>query len=59
MEKMIIRQIETCPKCGKWNPWRKYSTRVVKGERRIYVKCVNCGKREVVVYRGNRLTTAD
>jgi ribosomal protein S27AE len=48
---VIVRKIETCPKCGKWQPWRKYSTRVIKGERRIYVKCVRCGAREVVVYR--------
>lgn len=48
---MIIREIEVCPKCGKVNPWRKYSTRVVRGERRDYVKCVRCGKREMVAYR--------
>ena len=48
---MIVRKIETCPKCGKWQPWRKYSTRVVRGERRVYVKCTRCGAREVVVYR--------
>lgn len=59
MEEMIIRRIETCPKCGKWQPWRKYSTRIVKGERRVYVKCANCGKREVVVYRGKSAETAD
>jgi len=48
---MIVRKIEKCPKCGKWQPWRKYSTRVIKGERRVYVKCIRCGAREVVVYR--------
>ena len=48
---MIIRRLEICPKCGQWQPWRKYSTRVIKGERRVYVKCIRCGAREVVVYR--------
>jgi len=48
---MIIRKLEICPRCGKHLPWRKYSTRTVRGERRIYVKCVNCGKHETVVYR--------
>ena len=48
---MIIRKIETCPKCGKWQPWRKRRSLVVKGERRVYVVCKNCGAREVVVYR--------
>lgn len=48
---MIVRKIETCPKCGKLMPWRKYSTRIIRGERRVYVKCVRCGKKDVVVYR--------
>ena len=48
---MIIRQIEVCPRCGKHNPWRKRRSYVVHGERRIYVRCVNCGAKEVVVYR--------
>lgn len=47
---MIIRKIEICPRCGKHNPWRKYSTRVIKGVRRDYVKCIRCKMREVVVY---------
>lgn len=48
---MIVRKTEICPKCGKHNPWRKYSTRNIRGERRIYVKCARCGAKEVVVYR--------
>lgn len=48
---MVIRKIEKCPECGKWQPWRKYSTRTYKGVRRVYVKCAQCGKHEVVVYR--------
>lgn len=48
---MIVRKLEKCPQCGTWNPWRKYSTRVIKGERRVYVRCRTCGKREVIVYR--------
>ena len=51
---MIIRQIEVCPRCGQVAPWRKYSTRVVRGERRIYVKCKRCGARDVIVYRPQR-----
>jgi len=48
---MIYRNIEICPQCGQWNPWRKVSSRVVKGCRRIYVKCCRCGRRETVEYR--------
>lgn len=48
---MIIRKIEYCPCCKQRDPWRKYATRVVNGERRIYVACRRCGKHEVVVYR--------
>ena len=48
---MIVRKIEKCPKCGNMQPWRKYSPRVNKGERRVYVKCISCGTREVIVYR--------
>ena len=48
---MIVRKLEKCPQCGTWQPWRKYSTRVIKGERRVYVRCRTCGKREVVIYR--------
>ncbi len=47
---MIRRPIEVCPVCGQWNPWRKYSTRIVGGVRRIYVRCRRCGRREVIVY---------
>jgi len=36
--------------CGQWSPWRKYSSRSVRGQRRIYGKCKRYGKREVVVY---------
>lgn len=48
---MIVRTVEVCPKCGKHDPWRKYSTRYVNGQRRIYVKCMRCGAKDVVVYR--------
>jgi len=48
---MIIRTLEVCPRCGQYSPWRKYSTRLVAGERRIYVKCCRCGARDVVIYR--------
>lgn len=47
---MIRRPVEVCPICGQWNPWRKYSTRIVNGLRRIYVRCRRCGRREVIVY---------
>lgn len=48
---MIIRYIEKCPACGQWNPWRKVSSRIVKGKRRQYVKCRRCGRKETVEYR--------
>lgn len=47
---MIRRTIEICPRCGQWQPWRKYSSRVVEGQRRIYARCKRCGKREVICY---------
>ena len=50
---MVIRKLETCPRCGKANPWRKYASRVVQGERVHYVICSGCGCREKVVYRKN------
>ncbi len=48
---MIVRKIEVCPKCGKVMPWVKRRSMVVRGERRVYVKCSRCGQKEVVVYR--------
>lgn len=48
---MIVRNIEICPGCGRWDPWRKVSTRIVKGRRRVYAKCVKCGRRETIEYR--------
>ena len=48
---MIVREIEVCPQCGQYDPWRKYSTRTIRGQRRIYVKCKRCGLRDVVVYK--------
>lgn len=48
---MIVRPLETCPRCGRINPWRKYASRIVNGERRVYVACARCGKKECVVYR--------
>lgn len=48
---MIIRNLEVCPKCGQWNPWRKRRSLVVKGERRIYVVCKSCGAKDIIVYR--------
>ena len=47
---MIIRPVEICPKCGQWMPWRKVSSRVVNGERRLYVRCVRCGAKETIAY---------
>lgn len=47
---MIRRYIEVCPKCGQFKPWQSYSTRVVHGQRRQYVRCKRCGKRDVIVY---------
>ena len=48
---MIYRNVEKCPACGQWNPWRKVSTRVVKGRRRVYAVCRRCGKKETIEYR--------
>ena len=48
---MIVRNVEKCPKCGQWDPWRKVSSRTVKGLKRVYVKCKRCGCRETVEYR--------
>lgn len=47
---MIVRKIEKCPRCGQHAPWRKYATKTVRGQKRVYVKCKRCGAREVVVY---------
>lgn len=47
---MIRRYIEICPKCGQFKPWQSYSTRVVHGQRRQYVRCKRCGKRDVIIY---------
>ena len=48
---MIVREIEVCPKCGQWNPWRKVSSRTALGVKRVYVRCFRCGKRETIEYR--------
>lgn len=48
---MIVREIEVCPRCGQYEPWRKVSSRIVRGVRRVYVKCRRCGAREMVEYR--------
>lgn len=48
---MIIRYIEVCPKCGQWMPWRKVTTKFVKGEKTQYSKCCRCGAKETIVYR--------
>lgn len=47
---MIRRQIEVCPQCQQWDPWRKVSTHIVHGQKRVYVQCRRCGAREVAVY---------
>ena len=47
---MIRRTIEICPRCGQYMPWRKYSCHKVQGQKRVYVKCWRCGKREVILY---------
>ena len=51
---MIVRPLEFCPACGTVNPWRKRGSKVVRGERRIYVICRSCGKKDVVVYRDEK-----
>lgn len=48
---VVIRAIEQCPRCGQVQPWRKTSSRVVRGERRIYAKCWRCGARSMILYR--------
>lgn len=48
---MIIRPLEKCPACGQLNPWRKYASKLIRGERRIYAKCSRCGRKETIVYR--------
>ena len=48
---MIIRAVEICPKCHQYDPWRKTTSRIVKGERRLYVKCRRCGQKETIVYQ--------
>lgn len=48
---MIVRKLERCHVCGAANPWRKYASRVVRGEKRIYVVCKVCGAHETVVFR--------
>lgn len=50
---MILRSLEICPGCGQAMPWRKYASRVVRGERVIYAKCVRCGRTETIIYRPN------
>ena len=47
---MIIRYIEKCHACGQLDPWRKVSTRTVKGVKTTYVKCRRCGAKETVKY---------
>ena len=49
----ITRYIEVCPRCGGWSPWRKVTTFSYpeKGEKRQYVECRHCGKREVILWR--------
>lgn len=48
---MIVRTVEICPVCGQWSPWRKVSSRIVNGRRRVYVTCRRCGRKETVEYR--------
>ncbi len=33
-------------------PWRKETSRIIKGVRTLYVKCRRCGKRDKIEYRG-------
>lgn len=56
---MVVRMLETCPRCGISDPWRKYATKVVRGERRIYCYCRVCGARETVVYRSEAKKVPD
>lgn len=37
--------------CGQHDPWRKRRSLVVKGERRVYVRCKRCGHKDIIVYR--------
>lgn len=50
---MLIRNIEICPRCGQWMPWRKVSTKIVKGERTQYSRCCRCGMKETIIYRNS------
>lgn len=56
---MIYRYIEVCPQCGRWDPWRKVSSKLVKGRRRIYAKCVKCGRKETIEYRPQEPTAPE
>lgn len=51
---IIRRQVEVCPFCGQWDPFRKGNGRSVTdrrtGLRRIYGFCKSCGRKLVVQY---------
>ena len=58
---VIRRQVETCPFCGAWDPFRKGrgGLTVVNrttGLKRIYGKCRNCGKKLVLQYVANEIS---
>lgn len=52
---VIRRQVETCPYCGAWDPFRKGRCGLTTvdrttGLKRIYGRCRNCGKKLVLQY---------
>lgn len=48
---MIVRNIEICPACGQWDPWRKVSQYFgADGSKYVYVKCKRCRRKEVIRY---------
>ena len=55
---VICRQVEVCPYCGAWDPFRKGRkgsslTDKRTGLRRIYGKCRACGGKLVLQYVPN------
>jgi len=51
---VIRRQVEVCPACGAWDPFRKGSgTSIIdrtSGLRRIYGECRHCGQKLILQY---------
>lgn len=57
--KIVWRQVEVCPYCGQWDPFRKKvgerQGRTVgqprTGLRRVYGFCRGCGRKLILQYR--------